>query len=190
MNLNNKIFLIILKVLAILGLILTFLSFGGRGYGFRRPNTNFYPIAIGICLIIPYFLHLILSKQKPKKNLGNNSKKFDKSGLTIEDYKKQKLKSDLFDIFILNETNENLIINRKSILEPDNWYIFQIDKYKPIYFSNGIEYHIDNDKNLETIDYRNQIIGLGDENFELYQVPEYVNWALVIANPNGGDTAE
>ena len=55
------------------------------------------------------------------------------------------------------------------------------------YFSNGIEFHIDKELNLEIVDYRNQIIGLGDDYFQKNDVPEYVNWAFIVAEPNKGD---
>jgi hypothetical protein len=59
-----------------------------------------------------------------------------------------------------------------------------------IFFSNGIIFDIDKNNNLEIEDFRNQIIGLGDDYFKKYDVPDYVDWAFIIAEQNKGDTAE
>ncbi len=170
------------------------LIFGGSGR-YRNTTldsdlTRLYPLAIGIALIIPYFIYLFTSKSKQKKVLKSNPKDLSKIGLTTIEYFEKKSKENTFEIYIKNETSETLIVNRKSQLESNSWYIFRTDKNKPIYFSNGIEFHIDNELNLEIIDFRNQIIGLGDDYFKKNSVPEYVNWAFIIAKPNQGDAIE
>ncbi len=193
MNSNKRttqILLTSIKVLAILGFILTVLSLGGKTYGLRLSNRGNYAVIIGVLMILPYFIYFISSKSKHKEILKSNPKDLNKMGLTTLEYFDKKLKNNLFEIYVKNETNDTLIVNRKSLLESNSWHIFQTDKYKPIHFSNGIEFHIDKELNLEIIDYRNQIIGLGDDYFKKYNVPEYVNWAFIIAKPNEGDTAE
>jgi len=141
-------------------------------------------------LILPFIIYFFSSKQKQKKVLKSNPIDLNKIGLTTMDYFKKKSKENIFKIYVKNETSDTLIVNRKSLFESNSWYIFTTDKYKPIYFSNGIEFHIDKELNLEIIDFRNQIIGLGDEYFKKHDVPEYVNWAFIIAEPNKGDIIE
>ena len=153
-------------------------------------SSRLYPLAAGITLILPYFIYLFTSKLKQKEVLKSNLVDLNKIGLTTTEYFEKKSKENVFEIYVKNETSDTLIVNRNSLLEPNNWYIFNTDKYKPIYFSNGIEFHIDRELNLEVVDLRNQIIGLGDEYFKENDVPEYVNWAFIIAEPNQGDGME
>ncbi|WP_282124730.1 hypothetical protein [Algibacter mikhailovii] len=191
MNKTTRILTIAIKILAILGFFLAFLTYGGHGYRLRRyEGQTHIPILIGLTLMLPYIVYIISSKSKQKKVLKSNPIDLSKVGLTTIEYFEKKSKKNIFEIYIKNETSDTLIINRNSLLEPYSWYVLTTDKYKPIYFSNGIEFHIDSELNLEIIDFRNQIIGLGDEYFKKHHVPEYVNWAFIIAKPNQGDSIE
>ena len=187
---TKEILVIAIKILAVLGFILTFLSLGGRTYGLRNPNRHNYAVIIGVIMILPFLIYFFSSKPKKKKVLKSNPIDLDKAGLTTMEYFEKKSKENIFEIYVKNETSDTLIINRNSLLDPNSWYIFTTDKHKPVYFSNGIEFHIDNELNLKIIDYRNQIIGLGDDYFKKHDVPEYVNWAFIIAEPNQGDAIE
>ena len=184
---TKQILVIAIKVLAVLGFILTFLSLGGRTYGLRNPNRYNYAVIIGVIMILPFLIYFFSSKPKKKKVLKSNPIDLDKAGLTTMEYFEKKSKENIFEIYVKNETSDTLIVNRNSLLEPYSWYVFTTDKYKPICFSNGIEFHIDKELNLEKVDFRNQIIGLGDDYFQKNNVPEYVNWAFIVAEPNQGD---
>ena len=179
--------ILVIKVLAVLGFILSFLTLGGRTYRMGLLNPNNYAIIIGVIMILPLLIYLLLSKAKQKKVLKSNPIDLNKIGLTIIEYLDKKSKENFCEIYVKNETSDTLIINRESLLEPNSWYIFTTHKYRPIYFSNGIEFHIDKELNLEVFDYRNQIIGLGEDYFWKNDVPEYVDWAFIIAKPGQGD---
>lgn len=186
----TEILIIIIKVLAVLGFILTFLSLGGKTYGLRLPNKNNYAVIIGVIMILPFLIYFFSSKPSQKKILKSNPIDLNKVGLTTLEYFEKKSKKNIFEIYVKNETSDTLIVNRSYLLEPNRWYVFTTNKYKPVYFSNGIEFHIDEELNLEILDFRNQIIGLGDDYFKKHDVPEYVNWAFIIAEPNQGDAIE
>ncbi len=141
-------------------------------------------------MISPFLIYLFSSKTKQKKILKNKPIDLNKIGLSTIEYSEKKSKENIFEIYVKNETSETLIINRNSLLESNSWYIFTIDKYKPIYLSNGIEFHIDTVLNLEIVDLRNQIIGFEEDYFQKNNVPEYVNWACIIAEPNKGVAIE
>ncbi|WP_406683414.1 hypothetical protein N1F78_12095 [Seonamhaeicola sp. MEBiC1930] len=187
---TKKTEILIIKVLAVLGFILTFLSLGGKTYGLRLPNRNNYVVIIGVIMILPFLIYFFSSKTKQKKVLKNNPIDLNIIGLSTVEYFEKKSNENIFEIYVKNETSDTLIVNRNSLLVPNSWHIFTTNKYKPIYFSNGIELHIDKELNLEIVDFRNQIIGLGDDYFQKNDVPEYVNWAFIIAEPDKGDAIE
>jgi hypothetical protein len=187
---TTEILIIVIKVLAVLGFILTFLSLGGRTYGLRLPNRNNYAVIISVIMILPFLIYFFSSKQKLKKVLKSNFIDLNKVGLTNMEYFEKKSKKNIFEIYVKNETSDTLIVNRNSLLEHNSWYVFTTDKYNPIHFSNGIEFHIDKELNLEIIDFRNQIIGLGDDYFKKHDVPKYVNWSFIIAESNQEDSIE
>ncbi len=197
MNVKNIQSYLIPKILfgfAVIGFIILWLMFGGSTR-YQHTSVDYdlsrlYPLVIGIALILPYFIYLFTSKSKRKKVLSSNPLDLNKIGMTTVEYFEKKSKENIFEIYVKNETSSTLIANRNSLLKPNSWYIFATDKHKPIYFNNGIEFHIDKELNLEIIDLRNQIIGLGDDYFKKNDVPEYVNWAFIIADPNQGDGME
>ncbi|WP_435623914.1 hypothetical protein [Flagellimonas sp.] len=183
----------ILSVFAMAGIIILFLQFGLRPTG--HIFSKYYieppgPSLIAAALVLPYLVYLITSKSKQKKVLNSNPIDLNKMGLTTMDYFDRKAEQKFVEIYVKNETSDKLIVNRKSLLEPNRWHIFKMDKHKSIYFSNGIALHVDEELNLEIDDFRNQIIELKDDYFEKYNVPEYVNWAFAIAKPNMGDVLE
>ncbi|XLS30543.1 hypothetical protein ACJD0Z_06885 [Flavobacteriaceae bacterium M23B6Z8] len=156
----------------------------------RQPNRHNYAVFIGIIMLLPFLIYIFSSKSEKKKVLKSNPIDLNKIGLTTIEYFEKKSKKNIFEIYVKNETPETLIVNRTSLLEPDSWHVFTTDKYKSLYFSNGIQFHIDKELNLEVIDSRNQIIGLGGDYLQKNEVPEYVDWAFIIAEPNEGDALE
>ena len=195
MNQNNRfknLFPNILLGIALIGFIILWLSIGGRNsyQPKSRDIYSLYPIAIGIGLIIPYFIYLFSFKSKSRNKLKPNKKDSNKTGINNTRNLQSKKRKKRFEIFVLNESNDNLIVNRNSELDNNQWYIFQMKPNESIFFSNGIIFDIDKNNNLEIEDFRNQIIGLGDDYFKKYDVPDYVDWAFIIAEQNKGDTAE
>jgi hypothetical protein len=190
--LNNRtveLLIKLIKILAVIGFLITFLSLGGRTFG--RININrIYPGLVGGILILPYLIYLFSSKSKQKKVLKSNPIDFNTFEINEFDYSERKTKKKIFEIYIFNETAESLIVNRNSLLKPNVWYIFTLTKHKSLYFSNGIEFHLTREFHLETYDHRNQVIGLGGKFLKKYDVPNYVDWAIVISQPNQGDNIE
>jgi len=176
----------LIKFLAVIGFLIMFLGIGGRTYG-RITINSIYPSIIGGILILPYIIYLFSSKSKQKKVLKNNPIDFNTFEINEFDYSERKRKKKIFEIYVLNKTAETLIVNRKSLLKPNTWHIFKLNKHKSLYFSNGIEFHITKKLDLETYDNRNQVIGLGGKYLKKYNVPNYVDWAFIISGLNKGD---
>ena len=162
--------------LAIIGFLILWLKYGGRSV--YRSNSKdistIYPLVIGVSLILPYFFYVLIYKRKPKL-----IEKITKNNKTRNENE--------FEIFIVNESEETLIINHNSELEDNQWYVFKIKKNESLIFNNGIIFKLDKNNDLEIEDFKNQIIGLGEEDLKKYNVPNYVNWAFIIAKPNKGD---
>jgi hypothetical protein len=184
----------VLLGLAVIGFIFLWLILGGR-YGHGSPamgmhSIRLYSIATALVLILPYFIYLYTSKASKKSILKGNPIDLDKIGVTTPEYMEQKANDHIVEIYVKNETSDKLIVNRESYLEPQSWHVFTIGECGSVYFSNGIEFHIDKELSLSIKDYRNQIIGLKDDYFEERNVPEYVDWAFAIAEPGQGDGLE
>jgi hypothetical protein len=166
--------------LAIIGLLILFLMYGGKiVYQHHSHSTDIsvlYPLFVGVFLILPY---LITLKLKPRQKLTGN----------IIKNKKTREKNE-FEIFVFNDSGETLIINRNSELEHNQWYVFNMKQNESLIFSNGIIFYLDENNNLEIEDFRNQIIGLEEEYFNKYDVPDYVNRAFIISKHNKRDTAK
>jgi hypothetical protein len=164
------------------------LSIGGRTFGRFAYYKNPYPVIIfGNILILPYLIYLLKSKPNKKTILKSNAIDLSKIGLSMTEYLERKEQKKKFEVFVKNETDETIIVNRKSLLEPNCWYVFTINKYKSLFLSNGIEFHITKELTLETVDLRNQILGLGGDYLKENDVPEYVDWAFIITENNQGD---
>jgi len=183
MNQKNRLINLISNLflgLAIIGLLTLLLMYGGRRVHHHHSKSTdiseIYPLIVGVSLILPY---LIILKLRPRQKLIGN----------IIKNKKTRMKNE-FEIFVFNDSRETVIINRNSELVDNQWYVFKMKKNESLIFSNGIIFNIDENDNLEIEDFRNQIIGLGEEYFKKYDVPNYVNWAFIISKPNKGDTAK
>lgn len=162
--------------LAIIGLLILSLGYGGKRLS-PSTSTNIYvlyPFAVGVSLILPY---LIMSRLKPTLLRNINKNKLTR-------------KKNEFEIFVFNDSKENIIINRNSELQDNQRQVFKMNKNESLIFSNGIIFNMGENNNLETKDSKNQIIGLGEEYFTKYNVPNSVDWAFIISKPNKGDTAK
>ena len=158
--------------LAIIGLLILYLGYGGRRLN-RSTSTDIsllYPFFAGLSLILPYLILLIIRPKLLKNNKTRNK--------------------NAFKIFVFNDSKENLIINRNSKLEDNQQCVFKLSKDESLIFSNGIIINIDVNNNLETKDSKNQIIGLGEDYYTKYNVPNSVDWAFIISKPNNGDTTK
>jgi hypothetical protein len=188
MNQKNRFTNLLPKILlglAIIGFFVLGLMLGGRS--FYRPNSTdtfrLYPLVIGLILMIPYLIYLLASKSKPRKKLQGNRTDSSKASAT------NNRKKGTFEIFVLNESNNTLIVNRNSELENNQWHIFQVKPNDSIFFSNGIVFTITDDHALTIADFRNQILEIGNDYFQKNE-PENVDFAFVITEPNNGDTDE
>jgi hypothetical protein len=170
----------ILLGLAILGFILLFLVLGGnhrlQTTTRRMDATLLYPLLIGTLLILPYFIHLFFSKPNVRKKLkGNLNRSPNSQG------------KNSVEVFVLNESEETIIVNRKSDLDQNQWYIFPLKKNEPLYFSNGVVFSLNKNGDVVVQDFRNQVLKLAVDDFRKYDVPHRVNWAYMIAKPDDSD---
>jgi len=173
MNKINKSISNIFLGLAIIGFLILWLKYGGRSVYKSNSNdiSSIYPLLAGVSLILPYLFYVLLYKRK-LKHIG----------------KIKKIRNENeFEIFILNKSKKTVMINHNSEIEDNQWSVFKIKKNESLFFNNGIIFKLDKNNDLEIEDFKNQIIGLGEEDLKKYNVPNYVNWAFIIAKPNEGD---
>ena len=170
---SNNIISSIFLGLAIIGFLILWLKYGGRSVYKSNSNdiSSIYPLLAGVSLILPYLFYVLLYKRK-LKHIG----------------KIKKIRNENeFEIFILNKSKKTVMINHNSEIEDNQWSVFKIKKNESLFFNNGIIFKLDKNNDLEIEDSKNQIIGLGEEDLKKYNVPNYVNWAFIIAKPNEGD---
>ncbi|MQP53631.1 MULTISPECIES: hypothetical protein [unclassified Flavobacterium] len=172
-NKSNNIISSIFLGLAIIGFLILSLKYGGRSVYKSNSNdiSSIYPLLAGVSLILPYLFYVLLYKRK-LKHIG----------------KIKKIRNENeFEIFILNKSKKTVMINHNTELEDNQGSVFKIKKNELLIFNNGIIFKIDKNNDIDIEDFKNQIIGLGDEYLKKYNVPNYVNWAFIIAKPNKGD---
>ena len=182
---------LIVFALAVLGVLLLFLALGEfrlNTIETSLTSTKVIMICIGVLLIIPFLYYIITSGNKKEKLKGN--KKKDRQDLISPRGRKQKKTKKAFDIYIRNETTDSLIVNRKSILDNDQWHIFELKFDEALYFSNGIIIEIESSEFLEIDDFRNQVIGIPIDEYRSYDIPDYVDFALIISKPNMNNQEE
>ncbi|WP_422105248.1 hypothetical protein [Winogradskyella sp.] len=185
---NKKINSYILPVLLIAAafggfyLIMIGSNWQKRGYFYENNSYDIKLIILGLAAMIPLFIFLFTLKPTPKTKLrGNNARLRNQLRPN-----RKKAKNTCF-VYIQNKTAESLIVNRKSILEEEQWYIFELKFEETLYFSNGITIERENDDLLEIHDFRNQITGLSKDDFRSYDIPDYVDFALLIGAQNEGE---
>ena len=105
----------------------------------------------------------------------------------MRSYLEFKAKKGFVEIYVQNQTGDTLIVNRRSLLENGKWHVFKTKIHHSLYFSNGIVFNISEERHVELIDQRHQVIGLGDEYIRKHGIPEYVNHAFILGKPNQGD---
>jgi len=184
---RNTIFLRIIQLMAITGLLLGMLTSGGRNFGLRSPGGVGYGIVLGTLLILPYLIYIIQSKPKSKKILQGNYKDLIRNNMTVESYFDYKEKRKIVEIYVLNETGDELIIDRKNILQHRSWHIFTVKINEILYFNNGVNFYVNQDSDVEIEDFRDQTVILGGEYLDKYGVAEYVNFAFILTKPAEGD---
>lgn len=142
-------------------------------------------IVLGLAAMAPFFIFLFTQKPTPKTKLrGNNARLRNQLNPN-----RKKTKNSCF-VYIRNETDESLIVNRKSILEENQWYIFELKFEETLYFSNGITIERENEDLLEIHDFRNQITGLPKDEYRSYDIQDYVDFALIIGEQNDNEIIE
>ena len=152
-----------------------------RSYSYENNSYDIKLIILGLAAIAPLFIYLFTLKPTPKTKLrGSNARLRDQLRPN-----QKKAKNTCF-VYIRNKTAESLIVNRKSILEEEQWYIFELKFEETLYFSNGITIERENEDLLEIHDFRNQITGLSKDDYRSYDIPDYADFALVIGAQNEG----
>ena len=158
-------------------------------YDTSNNETQVELIILGLVLMTPLAIYLYTLKPTPKTVLRGRTKS-QRTDLISHRSRDRKKAKRVFNVYIRNETTESLIVDRKSILKHDQWYIFELKFEETLYFNNGITVEMENEELLEIHDFRNQIIGISKDEYRRYDIPDYVDFALIIAKQNEGNPIE
>ena len=101
---------------------------------------------------------------------------------------KQKETEWYYTIYLRNETHKNIRIKDNLTIEPNQSVVLNLDDTNDLSLDNGVVFRLSENEDLETIDPKNQVSGIGEEYDEKYGIPKDVTWAFVILNENEGDT--
>ena len=186
-KLSSYIVPLLLIAAAFVGFYLIMIGSNWQGRTFINYNDSYDVklIVIGLAAMAPLFIFLFTLKPTPKTKLrGNNAR------LRNQLNPRRKKAKNVCFVYIRNETVESLIVNRTSILEEEQWYIFELKFEETLYFSNGITIERENEDLLEIHDFRNQITGITKDEYRSYDIPEYVDFALIIGEQNEGEIIE
>ena len=147
-------------------------------------------VIIGILLMVPLVIYLYTLKPTPKTKLRGNKRR-QGNGL-MSNYGRSKKKAvKAYNIYVKNESGGSLIVNRKSVLDNDQWHIFQLKFHRALYFSNGIVVEVGADEEgIEIDDFRDQVIVLEDEDYRTYDIPDDVEFAFIISERNDSEIVE
>ncbi|CAL2104419.1 conserved protein of unknown function [Tenacibaculum sp. 190130A14a] len=91
------------------------------------------------------------------------------------------------NIFLYNESSNDVEITKELKIKPNHFRILNMRETDSLILNNRIKFTFNDDNELEIEDNNSQISGLGGEFLNDYKVPNGVEWAFVIVEPNKGD---
>ena len=146
-------------------------------YSFSSSISEIIPlIIVGVALAIPFFLKLLKSgddKVRLKGDWGN--------------FRMNPTHPDDFTVYLKNNTTEEIIIDRNSILGPHAWYIFILEIQETLYLSNGVEFTLNNE-GIGVFDPHQIICGLGMDERHQLNIPIQISAAFLIEATGEGDS--
>lgn len=109
--------------------------------------------------------------------------KDDETFIITADYEKT---GASYKIFLRNETDKIVSIENKFTLKPNQEKIFEFVDTDTILFDFGAKIFF-GDTGLEADDKKGELAGIGGEYWEIYKVPDDVEYGFVILPPGEGD---